>query len=168
MLTETQKRVFTEPTAWTERYKRLWVTSIHSDSTVTTRAPASRTVPRTTKPTISLQARADALSHRLSRAGTSFATRRKRPATSEGAGEHGVHVSQRAPLRSKKSGPQGWVAGQHRGGMETRRRTRDPLKCGGGGGYVPCPLGCRCEHLRVICYWCWSCAQQRRPTHSSS
>ena len=57
-------------------------------------APASRIAPHTTKSTISLSGCADALSCRRSHFRSSFATRTKRPAISEGAGEHSVHVSQ--------------------------------------------------------------------------
>ena len=51
-------------------------------------ATASHTVPRTTKPTVSLQGHADALSCHRSRAVSSFATKTKRSATSDSVCEH--------------------------------------------------------------------------------
>ena len=98
LLTKTQKRVYSEPTVWAERHKRLWVTNIHSDATITIIATALTSVHTISKMTTLLTGRGEALRCHLSRAKSSSATRRTRPSTSEGAEEHGVHVSQRARL----------------------------------------------------------------------
>ena len=111
-----------------------------------------------------LRVRAKALSCRRSRFRSSFATRTKRPAISAGAGEHSVHVSQGcASDPHKKWGSGLWAAGQHRGGMEARRRAWDALKCGGGGWFVPRLRGRHCAHLCANSRRCSSSAQRQRP-----
>ena len=115
----------------TERDKCLWAANIRTCVTV---APAVRNLAHPAHmaiPTISLPERAKALWSRRSRAGSSSAATMTRPATSAGVREHSIQVSQRARLRSKKSGPQGWVAGQHRGSMVAHKRARRPLDRGG-------------------------------------
>ena len=150
-----------------ETYKHLCDIYTRSDSTVNTIATALASVHALSKTIASLVGRAKTLWCRLSRAGSSSATKTKRPATSEGAGEHSVHVSQRARQVVKKSDYQGWVARQDRGGMEARRRAWDPLKCGGGGGFVPRLLCRRCAHLCADSRRCLSVVQQLCPTRRS-
>ncbi len=83
-----------------ERGERLSDATTRTQATV---APAARNLaptPKVVNTAISPPERAAALWCRRSRSGSSFAVRMKRPATSEGAGEHGVQVSRSARLRS--------------------------------------------------------------------
>ena len=79
-------------------------------------ATASHTVPRTTKPTVSLQGHADALSCRRSRAVSSFATKTKRPATSDSVCEHrDSRAGSAAAAATFRSGGRGQQATHGRG-----------------------------------------------------
>ena len=110
-------RAYTGSMGRTERYKRLWAATIRTQPTV---APVARdlTPPaRTTKPTLSLQARAEALSCRRSRSGSSLSARTKRPARSDSVCEHRDSQAGGARLIDKKSVNQSWTARQHAASM---------------------------------------------------
>ena len=61
LLTKIQKRVYAETTVWAERHKHLWVTSIHSDATITIIVTALTSVHTLSKTTTSRAGRAEAL-----------------------------------------------------------------------------------------------------------
>ena len=88
LLTKTQERVYTDPTAWTEAYKRLWVTNIRSRSTVNTRVTALIIGPYINKTTVSPRASAEALWCRRNRFQSSSATKWTRTARPGSACEH--------------------------------------------------------------------------------
>jgi len=69
-----------------------------SDATIPSRVYILLRTVHTTTTTVSPPERAETFRSRRSRAGPSFAPRTKHPDTSEGAGEHGKQVSQRARL----------------------------------------------------------------------
>ena len=69
-----------------------------SDATIPSRVYILLRTVHTTTTTVSPRERAETFRSRRSRAGPSFAPRTKHPDTSEGAGEHGKQVSQRAWL----------------------------------------------------------------------
>ena len=85
-----------------ERGERLSDATTRTQATVAQAARNLAPTPKVVNTAISPPERAAALWCRRSRSGSSFAVRMKRPATSEGAGEHGVQVSRRARLRAAK------------------------------------------------------------------
>ena len=125
LLTKTQKRVCTEPTAWTEAYKHPWDIYIRSGRTLTAAGHRSHTATTHVGTTISLLVCAKALWHRLSRAASTLSARTKSSAVSDTLGEHAGGLADGARQVVKKNDYLGWAVRQHAGCMAAGARLLD-------------------------------------------